>query len=104
MRKEEVPTFEEWKTELLAEYGDGSGYSWRPVEDWLYNAKDNGVFTYRNVVYHVCEENHKRMFAFELGIDVSNYADSIADIEEGCQVCNTPVPDGIKMIALLEKL
>lgn len=101
---EYLQTYEEWRDELIHEYSKDQRSSWLSIGEWLYNAKDNGVYRNSNVIYHVCEENYKRMFAFELNLNITSVVESISKLEEGCLMCGAKVPDGVKMIALLEKL
>lgn len=100
-------TFEEWSVKIHHEYeGQEVGErAWISVGDWLLNAKENNAYTNERVAYHVCRGNYQRIYATELGIKTARItASSVSDIEEGCKMCYEPMPDGIKMIALLEKL
>ena len=87
LRREE---YEEWKTRLIRIHNNDFS-SWRPVgNDWLCATKDNAA--YHQVVFHLCIENHK-----SLGRNINCALES-------CNMCHASVPEGIRMIALLEEL
>lgn len=100
-------TFEQWSGHLLSAYNsqEPGERHWFAVGDWLINSKENNAYKEERVGYHVCMGNYQRMYATELGIkNPLHIAASVTDIEEGCLMCGEYMPDGIKMIALLEKL
>lgn len=78
-------TYEAWKKGL-------NHASWRHVGEWAFPRKTNSG--YSDVFYHWCREAMPlRGVGMYTGLN-----------DTGCGLCGTPVPDGIKMIALLEKL
>lgn len=66
--------------------------SWERIGEWAYPNKNNGSFSY--IFCHLCETSWKR--------EESHNAMYMK--EDMCDVCGAEVPDGIKMIALLEML
>lgn len=101
-----LTTFEEWYDRFFAGY-DGQevgNRAWIRVGDWLLNAKENDAYREERVGYHICRGNYERLYARELGLKRNNSGSSVSDIEEACGLCGEAMPDGIKMIALLEKL
>ena len=108
-----TPTFEEWRQELV----DGYTYevnegrrdhnhqpTWRPLGSWLYNAKENSIYTHRHMVYHMCTINYQRVYAEELGIKGNLPYDSVQPIENGCYGCGAQVPEGMRIVMMMEKM
>ena len=83
---DKMETYAGWKSAILI-YVETEGSLWRSIGEWLYPKK--GVI--RANFDHLCEENYKR-------------GSSDAGAPDKCKACGTEIPDGIKMIALLEKL
>ena len=81
-----MPGYEGWSKRIL-KYVETDNSLWRSIDKWLY--PKNGVV--REHLDHLCEENYKRGISSVEGFDK-------------CKGCNEVIPDGIKMIALLEKL
>lgn len=107
--EEETPTWEKWRSNLVDGYlkAEKGERPWILIGEWLINAKENAVYTNESVAYHVCKENYNKLYNMTPDVRYERYKQqlsSISDIEERCLMCKTPVPDGIKMIALLEKL
>ncbi len=115
MEKDEIEpykTWEEWEREMLDGYDTSKRYqsktpsAWLAIGHWLYQSKENGAYR-ECVTYHVCKTNWKRNYqnitpTAECGDTAA--ASSLANIERGCLLCGEKVPDGFKMIMLLEKL
>lgn len=105
---EEVPTYDAWKFSLTDGYSrecrEDGDTAWICIDEWLFNAKENRVYDRENVAYHVCLANYNRIYHRDPNESNYNMTPSISDIEKGCLMCGTPMPDGTKMIALLEKL
>ncbi len=81
-----VQTYEGWRSTILA-YVETEDSLWRAIGVWLYPKRGVSMTSFN----HLCEENFKRRTS-ETG---THYE---------CEGCGEEVPDGIKMIALLEKL
>lgn len=104
--EEETPTWEAWRSSLIDGYNQATvgDRSWIVVGEWLINAKENNVYDKQNVAYHVCKGNYNKTYYRSSSTQRHQMKSGIADIEDGCLICKTPMPDGIKMVALLEKL
>jgi hypothetical protein len=102
----DFPSWEEWQRDMLDDFdpANGEDLSWHALGDWLYSCKSNDCYAAQSMVYHVCKKNYNRLFATELGRGEGHYADSISGVEAGCAICKAQVPDGWKMIMMLEKL
>ena len=107
----EFKTYQEWRTDLLSTYINEDtqmgNRTWFAVGDWLINAKENTTFTDHAMAYHVCRDNYIRMHHKSGSAKDRRCRDrhpSVAAIEEGCLVCGEAIPDGIKMVAMLEQL
>ena len=81
-------SFEGWRQAAINQC-ELSTTQWKAIGDWMYPTKEN--ISFREVFVHLCVERKTR----ERSIDYSF---------NECKCCGEKVPDGIKMIALLEKL
>lgn len=79
-------TYERWRAEMLTQHADEG--TWKSLGNWLCATKGNS--TYSQVVFHLCRENQ--------------YKGSNCEDLERCSGCNTPTPEGIRMIALMQEL
>ena len=106
LKDDEIPTYKEWSSNLRKEHINphSDAPSWISIDGWLFNAKRNAVYDKETVCYHLCMENYNRIYHGGPGGRHELRLPSISPIEDGCYLCKTPMPDGIKMIALLEKL
>ena len=105
LKDDETPTYKEWISSLTNGYKHpGSRDSWISVGGWLFNAKGNAVYDKETVCYHLCLKNYNSIYHSGPSGNRTQRLPSISPIEDGCYLCKTPMPDGIKMIALLEKL
>ncbi len=91
--------FEDWCARVTRTTDNNN--SWTRIGEWAFPSHQNGRFT--AVFFHLCEK------AWELSYNGNGSGSGLGlgamDLEEDkCHVCYKPVPDGIKMIALLEKL
>jgi hypothetical protein len=103
---QEFPSYEDWEHDMLDDFDPEkmTGLSWHALGNWLYSCKGNECYMAQSMVYHVCPTNYNRLFASELGCGESSYADSVSSVESGCALCGADVPEGWKMVMLLEKL
>ena len=105
---EQDPTWEEWERDMIDDHDtskcyDGRIPTWLSLGSWLYPAKENNAYRSDksiHVVYHVCKKNYERHY----GNATTKAEPPIASIEIGCQLCGEKVPDGFKMIMMLERL
>lgn len=105
LKDDETPTYDKWRDILKREYNSpDTKNSWIQIGEWLFNAKGNIVYESSTVCYHMCMENYNRIYHSNQSGRCSMTLPSISPIEDGCALCKKSLPDGIKMIALLEKL
>ena len=105
LKDDEAPTYDKWRENLSIGYNHpGTTDSWIAIGDWLFNAKDNVIYDKENVAYHLCINNYNRIYHPNQSGRPSMALPSVSPIEDGCAMCKVSMPDGIKMIALLEKL
>lgn len=83
--------YENWRDELCGEIDQGR-YQWKRIGLWVYPA--HGNTTWSEKVAHYC-------FEYWLGVKDSRHDRLNFD---KCSACNEPVPEGLKMVVLLEKL
>lgn len=83
-------SFEDWKRDTIKNC-DQENVNWKTIGDWAYPTKKNN--TYSEVLCHLCEEYKNK----------NNTNNTYLNFNK-CGYCGMKVPDGIKMIALLEKL
>ena len=105
LKDDETPTYDKWRENLIGGYNhSGARDSWISIDGWLLNAKGNEVYDKESVCYHLCMENYNRIYHSDPSGRHEMRLPSISPIEDGCVMCKIPMPEGIKMIALLEKL
>ena len=85
-------SYDVWVRDIKKEI-DLEKSQWNRVGIWGFPSKDNSCFT--DMVIHYCEDYH---------VWWSNDNPFPTRSLDKCHVCGEETPDGIKMIALLEKL
>ena len=86
--------FDEWRTNILREYEE-SRY-WKRIGMWGYPTKDNDAHLI-GMLTHVCIEAWKHNTDNPQNLEGTNK-------KYCCRYCKMEAPEGIRMIALLEKL
>ena len=103
-----TPTFEGWRQELVNGYtyeeGTNVKPTWRALGSWLYNAKENSIYEHTHMVYHMCSLNYQRVYAEDLGIKGNLPYNSVQPIENGCYGCGAQVPEGMRIVMMMEKM
>jgi hypothetical protein len=101
-------TYEEWEKEMLNDFDPSLDHSdnlsWYALGNWLYSTRRNTCYYGVATVYHVCQGNYRRLNADLFPEKGKSHANPIAEIEAGCLLCGAKIPDGMKMVMLLEKL
>ena len=90
-------TYNEWVT-WVQKRNDGAQW-WCRIGEWVYPSKENNISTYEGQAWHICLSNFNRKKGEYESLDSVGMP-----LTDGRCTCGMEVPDGIKMIALLEQL